>query len=249
MKTIKEIFENYEGPLLNKWDNYIDIYDSYFSKYRGSDFVFLEIGISHGGSLKFWREYFGEKALIIGVDVNPDCKRFEDENTRIFIGSQQDEIFLKELKATIPRIDVLLDDGGHTMLQQITTFNILYDHVKDDGIYMCEDTCTSYWKTYGGGLRRKGSYIETTKKHIDQLNGWFANGTSQTKKMNTTITETTLAIHYYTSVIVYIKKRMHKPKNIFKGFETVNHEKFAKYGRKVSAIKRITNLIRGRHQY
>ena len=101
MQSLKEIFENHEGRLLNKWTHYIEIYDQYFSKYRGQEIVFLEIGIAHGGSLQLWRRYFGEKAIIIGVDVNPECKQFEEGNTKVFIGSQVDPVFLEQLKNKI----------------------------------------------------------------------------------------------------------------------------------------------------
>ena len=53
-------------------------------------------------------------------------QKFEEENTKIFIGSQTDEKFLTDLKSKIPNVDILIDDGGHTMKQQITTFNVLF---------------------------------------------------------------------------------------------------------------------------
>ena len=78
----------------------------------------LEVGISHGGSLQVWREYFGKDASIFAVDINAECKKFEDEKTKIFIGSQEDEVFLKQVTDALPPLDILSDDGGHTMNQQ-----------------------------------------------------------------------------------------------------------------------------------
>ena len=75
-------------------EHYIEIYDKHFYAYRNKEITFVEIGVSHGGSLQMWREYFGEKALLIGIDINPECKKFEEENTKIFIGSQTDVAFL-----------------------------------------------------------------------------------------------------------------------------------------------------------
>ena len=86
MQSLREIYESHEGRLLNKWEHYIDIYDQFFNKFRNKDIVFVEIGIAHGGSLQMWRKYFGEKATIIGIDVNPECKKFEEGNTKIYIG-------------------------------------------------------------------------------------------------------------------------------------------------------------------
>ena len=40
-----------------------------------------------------WKEYFGEQARIIGIDLNPEAKRLEHEGFEIFIGSQSDKNF------------------------------------------------------------------------------------------------------------------------------------------------------------
>jgi hypothetical protein len=82
----------------------------------------LEIGVAGGGSLDLWRSYFGSKARIIGIDNNPDCKRFESTGTRVFIGNQGDTAFLKRVAAEIGPIDILIDDGSHAYQHQLTTF-------------------------------------------------------------------------------------------------------------------------------
>ena len=62
---------------------------------------------------------------------------------------------------------ILIDDGGHTMEQQIVTFEELYDHINDGGIYLCEDVHTSYLEKFGGGYQKEGTFIEYSKKIID----------------------------------------------------------------------------------
>ncbi|MBZ4191096.1 class I SAM-dependent methyltransferase [Niabella beijingensis] len=242
MESIQQIFENYSGPLLNKWDSYIDIYDYYFSPYRNKELVFLEIGVAHGGSLQFWQQYFGDKIKIYGIDVNPECKKFESENVKIFIGSQEDPVFLESVKKSIPPIDILLDDGGHTMKQQVTTFNVLFDHVKSDGIYMCEDLQTSYYKNFGGGLRRAGTFIEFSKRHIDNLHGWFAKKGQQQEMFNK-ITSSVWGIHYHNAVVVYLKKTVKEPRNLFKGYETITIGNYAVFGQKKSITGQLKRLM------
>ncbi len=242
MQSLREIYEEHSGRLLNKWEHYIDIYDEYFSKYRNTDFTFLEIGIAHGGSLEMWRKYFGEKAKIIGVDVNPECKKFETENCTIYIGSQEDADFLNDLKSKIPKVDILLDDGGHTMKQQITTFNVLFDHVKDDGLYVCEDLHTSYWASYGGGYKRKGSFIEFSKNFIDNIHGWHAVKSAKSKMMNH-ITESVRGLHFYDSIVIIEKKRMQAPKNTFKGKEQLSNH-FETFGQTKSLKKIVESWLK-----
>jgi len=242
MKSLREIYEDYDGHLLNKWEHYIDIYDHYFASFRGQDLVFLEIGVAHGGSLKMWREYFGEKATLIGVDVNPECKKFEGGNTKIFIGSQEDPVFLEQLKKEIPKADILLDDGGHTMKQQIVTFNHLFDHVKENGLYACEDMHTSYWDSYGGGLKRKGTFVEFSKNLVDYLHGWHAVGKDK-EKMMSHLTKKMYGLHFYDSILIVEKRSMNAPRNTFKGeAQLENH--YLDYGQKKPIVKRIKSWLK-----
>ena len=103
---------------INKHLKYFEVYDNHFSPYRGKDIVFVEIGVQRGGSLQMWKDYFGEGAKIIGIDIDPQCKKYEEDNIRIYIGSQDDKNFWKDFIIKEPNIDILLDDGGHMMRQQ-----------------------------------------------------------------------------------------------------------------------------------
>ena len=218
MNDLIAYFEANEGKLIHKWMHYFDIYDRYFSKFRGTEVNFLEIGVSQGGSLQMWKEYFGPKARIYGVDVNPDCKDLEEEQVEIFIGDQGNRNFLQGLKDQIPRIDILLDDGGHTMKQQINTFEELYPEISEGGIYLCEDIHTSYWKKFGGGYRRRGTYMEYAKSLIDQLNAWHS------KEGNFKVDEFTrnaYGMHFYDSIVVIEKESVVAPEHRRSGEYTI----------------------------
>src|SRR6202022_707195 len=112
--SLREIFDNHSARQIHKLSHYFEIYERYFSKYIDKEVVILEIGISHGGSLQMWRKYFGKKAKIFAVDINPECKKLEEENIKIFIGSQEDKYFLSKIVKEMPSPDIIIDDGGHT---------------------------------------------------------------------------------------------------------------------------------------
>jgi hypothetical protein len=38
-----------------------------------------------------------------------------------------------------------IQNGGHMMDMKITSFKSLFNHMNNDGVYLCEDICTSYW--------------------------------------------------------------------------------------------------------
>jgi hypothetical protein len=158
--------------------------------------------------LQMWKNYFGKDACIYGIDIDPQCKQLEEDRIKIHIGSQEDVSFLKRLKQEIPKIDILIDDGGHTMKQQIVTFEQMFPHIKDEGVYMCEDMHTSYWKQYGGGFKKKGTFVEYSKGFIDYINAWHS---QQAELFVNQYTQTIHSLHFYDSVFVVEKRKINKP--------------------------------------
>jgi hypothetical protein len=209
MNDLQRYFETNKRNLMDKFLHYFDIYDRFFSRYRNTDVHFVEIGVFHGGSLQMWKEYFGPRAKVYGVDINPACKKFEESQIKVLIGDQADRTFLKRLTEEIPRIDILVDDGGHFMDQQINAFEVLYPHISPEGIYLCEDLHTSYWGHYGGGFKARGTFIEYSKYLVDYLNAWHCNTLQQPEVTN--FTKSTYGLHYYDSVLVIEKKPVEKP--------------------------------------
>jgi hypothetical protein len=227
MTELEDFFWNGSHRLMHKWKHYFDIYERHVPRIRDSRAAanarvnMLEIGISHGGSLEMWNTYFGGNVNIYAVDINPECKKFETDNVKIFIGSQEDPTFLRNLKASLPRLDLLIDDGGHTMKQQIVTFEHLYDHIVDDGIYLCEDTHTSYWKRYGGGLRKKRSFIEYSKNFIDKLHAWHV---GKNKVPVDKFVQSTHSLHFYDSILVIEKRSMSAPYDVKAGTPAIKDQ-------------------------
>lgn len=206
---LRAYFDRNPGRLIDKWLHYFDVYHRHFARFRGKPVTMVEIGIFHGGSLEMWRDYLGPQARIIGVDINPRCKSLEGPGIEIMIGSQSDRAFLTELRTRVPKIDILIDDGGHHMHQQIITFEELYMSVAPDGVYLIEDLHTSYWQEYGGGYRHPFSFIEFSKHLIDQINAWHSRDPNSFSA--TPLTQTCDSLHYYDSMLVLEKRPRQKP--------------------------------------
>jgi hypothetical protein len=198
------------GRLIAKWDHYFEIYHRHLQSYRGRSPVVLEIGVYHGGSLQMWKDYFGPGARIVGIDVDPRCRQFEEEQVSVMIGDQEDRAFLAEVRQRLPQVDIVIDDGGHTMRQQITSFEELYPHVQPQGVYLCEDIHTSYDPKFGGGYRREGSFLEYSKGLIDRLYAWYS--AEPERFAVDALTRSTYALHFYDSVLVIEKRPMAPPK-------------------------------------
>ena len=180
MKKISSLDAFNLSPYLSsKHSNYFWIYDNLLNKFQGTDVVFLEIGVLNGGSLFMWREYFGSNARIIGIDNNPEALKWKEYGFEIFIGDQSDELFWDEIIKSIGKIDVALDDGGHTYLQQIVTVNKLLSCINENGLIIIEDTHTSYTNGFGS---QKYSFIRYAFKLVNDINLRHFNSLAETKR-------------------------------------------------------------------
>lgn len=141
----------------DKWNRhwYAQHYEDLFHTIRRSRINLLEIGIGGdenprkgGRSLRMWRAYF-PKGRIFGIDIY-DKSAHNGPRIQTFRGSQADAKFLDTVVREIGKIDVIIDDGSHLSPHMIFTFQHLFPHLADGGIYAVEDTQTSYWAEYGG---------------------------------------------------------------------------------------------------
>ena len=116
-----------------------------------------------------WSNYFGPQAKITGIDIDVSCKflKYEEKNIEVRIGDQGSSEFWDMFLAENPHIDVLIDDGGHYMDQQILTFEKVFPRMPVGSIYICEDVHTSYMAHNGGGYGVKSSFINYAKGYVD----------------------------------------------------------------------------------
>lgn len=177
-RVIEQLFWEHDGRLAHKWPHYFEIYDRYFEKFRtgfkpGAEKMrplkFLEIGVSHGGSLQLWRKYFGPEAVLFGIDIDPRCTAVDDRDLSVRIGSQADPAFLQKIVEEMGGVDIVLDDGSHIANHQQVSFDTLMPLLSPGGLYIVEDVQTAYWRNWGGGYRRAGSFIELAKSVIDDM--------------------------------------------------------------------------------
>lgn len=196
-------FLNHRQRAIQKWKHYFPAYEAHFSRYVNRPMTFIEIGCGKGGSLQLWKRYFGPHARIVGIDIEPDCKEYEEDMIEIRIGSQSNLAFLQTVLDEFGTPDVVLDDGSHQMSDVSETFSFLYPRTALDGVYVVEDMHTAYWEEYGGGLKREDTFIERSKGLIDELNADW----SRDKLPPTDFTRTTLSMHFYDSMVIFERGR------------------------------------------
>jgi hypothetical protein len=128
-----------EGRGIWKWTHYFEVYHRHLSKFIGREVHIVEIGIFSGGSLDMWKNYFGGQCHVYGVDIEPACKNYEADRTKIFIGDQADPKFWRAFREAVPTVDIVIDDGGHLPEQQIISLEEMLPHIRRGGVYLCED--------------------------------------------------------------------------------------------------------------
>lgn len=195
---------------INKWTHYFPAYEAHLSRFVSRPAFFLEIGAGRGGSAQMWKRYLGPRVQIVSIDINPECRKFEEDQIAYRIGSQSDLAFLAEVLQEFGTPNIVLDDGSHRMSDVAETFRFLYPRTAADGVYIVEDLHTAYWSEFGGGLKREGTFIEIAKGLVDELNADWSRGALPP----TEFTRSTLSMHFYDSMVVFERGKVPEKRNL-----------------------------------
>jgi len=185
-----------------KFEKYRHYFKAYDKELAGlSPTSILEIGVHSGGSLYYWKERF-PTAKILGLDIDPNCIGAEARGITVRIGDQSDKDYIEDLARIYGPFDLIVDDGGHWPYMQKASFEVLWCFLNPNGVYVIEDTHTSYWMKWGGFRRGFYRYID---KMIDQLHGYWNNNKTQ-------ITISLDRISIYDSIVFLHKSAVSKEK-------------------------------------
>lgn len=220
----------------DKWEPYFDIYEDHFYASLNrlldsgkTNITLVEVGVQKGGSLEMWRQAlayeltaasrvgYGDITFkVIGIDIDAECLKLKYiDNVEVVIGDQGSPDFWDRFLEEVPEIDIFIEDGGHYMNQQILTFEKVFPKISTGGVYICEDTHTSYMASNGGGLGRRGTFIEYAKNYIDVLHyNWKEEMTSDLETKNK-IAQGLSGLHFYDSVVVFEKFEKEEMKRVF----------------------------------
>ncbi len=171
-KSLKQIYQDHQGKVSDKWSIYLSTYDNLLNPYRDGAPNLLEIGVQNGGSLDIWAQFFPKAQNIVGCDVNPDCAKlsYDDPRIALVVGDANTDKSQGEILAISKTFDVIIDDGSHHSSDIIRSFAKYWPHVADGGVYIAEDLHCSYWKSYGGGLFDPYSSLSFFKRLTDVIN-------------------------------------------------------------------------------
>lgn len=194
---MEHLFYSRKGKSCDKWHHYLELYDRHLARFRDRPVRLLEIGVQEGGSLELWREYFGAHAVIHGLDIDPACARHATLDLHVHIGDQSDVALLQTIVSEMGGIDLVIDDGSHLNEHQIITFAALFPLLSADGLYICEDTHTSYWTSHGGGFNDPRSFLSYAKRLVDDMHSWHID-----EYVNDDLARKMKSVLFYDSMVV-----------------------------------------------
>ena len=198
-------FANRAGRPLDKWPHYFPIYERHLSRFVGTAARVLEIGVFRGGGLDLLADYLGEDITLVGMDIDAHAAELADERFSVFIGDQSDPDHLLALHDQYGPFDCVIDDGGHTIDQQITSAEVLFPLLNDGGTYLIEDVHTSYWPEFLD--RGDFTLLDWVRDRLDDLN---AHHHSRSRELS--VWQTHLrSVSVYDSVVVLDKGDSHPP--------------------------------------
>ena len=114
------------------------------------------IGVIKPARTQVWKEFLPQAKLFF-LEYDAICAdkwrpKIESAGATLYTGDQANKTLLQQIVLQEGRsgLDVIIDDGGHTMQQQLTSLQFLWELIRPGGFYVIEDLGTSYMHDYGG---------------------------------------------------------------------------------------------------
>lgn len=204
----------------DKWGRhwYAPHYQRHLEPFRDREIALLEIGVggyddprAGGESLRMWKAYFPQ-ARVFGLDLY-DKSALEEPRIRIFQGSQDDPAVIERVVAETGPLDVVIDDGSHYVPHVLRSFELLFPHVREGGVYAVEDLQTSYWPKFGGSHdpEAPGTSMAAFKRLADGLNHAERIGYAPTER-----DRAIRGLHFYHNLVFVERGRNDEGSNILK---------------------------------
>ena len=136
-KNINFLFEYFSS--LKQLVGYADCFHENLNELKNKKLDILEFGLAKGGGIASLYFYFPNSNLI-GVDNNPFRMRYKSNRIRsIYVDTSSKKILQNLSNHLNQKFDIILDDGGHRLIDQILCFSENFKNLKKGGIYIVED--------------------------------------------------------------------------------------------------------------
>lgn len=119
-----------------------NLYSEIFFNYKHHNPVIVEVGVLDGGSIELARSYFGKAATIYGIDmwIRSHVTEWAIDKTNVKLISG--DAYSPKIASIIPRFDIFIDDGPHTLDSQKKSIELYLPKLKTGGTFVIEDVQT-----------------------------------------------------------------------------------------------------------
>lgn len=132
-KPIKRVKKKINGH------NYQKFYENYFNEFRNRKIDILEIGAFKGNATASFYFYF-KNANIISGDIFPDLFRYKSQRIKnFFLDNSKESELANKLINTNNKFDIIIEDAGHYLKDQIISLFMLFRTLKSGGIFVIEE--------------------------------------------------------------------------------------------------------------
>jgi hypothetical protein len=123
----------------NSTHHYFTIYDPFFKPFQYKPVGVFEVGTNTGGSTNLWDDYFDHPyTRIRSIDILDVPESHREYSSRVRL----DIIDINDLTAEYFKdfaVDIAIDDGSHTISDQVAFVKLLYPIVRNGGLLIVED--------------------------------------------------------------------------------------------------------------
>ena len=132
-KPIKRSKEKINGHKYHKF------YESYFNEFKNKKINILEIGSFKGNATASFYFYF-KNANIMSGDIFPDLFRYKSQRIEnFFLDNSKESELNNKLINTNNKFDIIIEDAGHYLKDQIISLFMLFRTLKNGGIFVIEE--------------------------------------------------------------------------------------------------------------
>ena len=174
--TLLELFDNDSVKYYTDKQSvhrYFTIYDPFFRLFQHKPVGVFEVGTQYGGSVALWDDYFDHPSTKIrSIDVLdlPEAHgRGFTNRVRLDIIDVND---LTPEYFNFP-VDITIDDGSHTLSDQVTFVELLYPIVRKGGLLIVEDIRIGEIDKITEAMKELGYPFFIV--NLNNLNDWWDN--------------------------------------------------------------------------
>lgn len=149
MKRLIELYEEIRPPHHGAGDrgsvhSYVQVYEALFAPLRFKGLNIVEIGVWQGHGVITWLDYF-PNAAVYAFDIKDNWKfpRPMDRAHLFLDHDATDKQTVDDALSDTGGVDIVIDDGSHSLHDQVASLDVFWPHLRPGGWYIIEDVANA----------------------------------------------------------------------------------------------------------